>query len=672
MIGERILLHAPAILGVFVVTLLCYAVTLPDAITLEDAGLFQMICHNGGLGHPPGYPLFVLSCQQFVDLPFFDQSVFAANLLSALFASAACALLYLIANDILDDRWTSGAVSVCFGLSMTFWSQAIIVEVYSLAVLMFMVCACFAMRFREQGKFSDLAWLAFFFGLALSNHWPLHLLATPALIALIYPRWQDLFSMLLTPSKFLIVVAVGLLGLLPYLSLFQQDPAFAVFGGVASFEEFVRYVSRSAYSDHSELAGWRDRVSYQSWLLLQSVKELHIVPGILAILGLIRSFRVLSVSMAAALVLLYLGGTSVLILLLGFEFNEFRQAIFSPYSVIAFSALAIWMGLGLQWVVSHVAEKYLWLGKALPLAVCLLTFMSSYPVAAGAGNGFAEGYAEMVLEQVPEGAVLFVEGDAGVGLIGYLHYVRGDRPDIELRSWNNLVFPNRLLSPMAPRRLQDEARQSFIDSSESPVFSTSHDEGALNLGLVFQHKVAPGYRRDTDIREFIEYLAQLELTGVLRNAHERDLLFQILSVLTHQYLALQLLGETIDPEETRQLDTLQTTLPGKFVTLQAMAPIAKDEAGKARLRGIGEQAFSLMLPTASREHRGLLAAYRGQVELQGQADLGAAKSLLEDSVRTFPSQDNPGVCLLKDTYRQLGLQSGVDPKIKMPEAVTCE
>lgn len=38
MIGERILLHAPAILGVFVVTLLCYAVTLPDAITLEDAG----------------------------------------------------------------------------------------------------------------------------------------------------------------------------------------------------------------------------------------------------------------------------------------------------------------------------------------------------------------------------------------------------------------------------------------------------------------------------------------------------------------------------------------------------------------------------------------------------------------------------------------------------------
>jgi hypothetical protein len=56
---------------VFPVTLSLYLVTMPQAITLEDVGLFQMICHQGGIGHSPGYPLFILSWQAFVILPAF-------------------------------------------------------------------------------------------------------------------------------------------------------------------------------------------------------------------------------------------------------------------------------------------------------------------------------------------------------------------------------------------------------------------------------------------------------------------------------------------------------------------------------------------------------------------------------------------------------------------------
>ena len=52
--------------GVFVILIGIYVLTMPQSITLEDAGLFQMVCHGGGIGHPPGYPLFILGCQAFV------------------------------------------------------------------------------------------------------------------------------------------------------------------------------------------------------------------------------------------------------------------------------------------------------------------------------------------------------------------------------------------------------------------------------------------------------------------------------------------------------------------------------------------------------------------------------------------------------------------------------
>jgi hypothetical protein len=43
--------------------LLLYWLTLPRSLTLGDAGLFQLVCHEGGVGLPPGYPLFTLACQ---------------------------------------------------------------------------------------------------------------------------------------------------------------------------------------------------------------------------------------------------------------------------------------------------------------------------------------------------------------------------------------------------------------------------------------------------------------------------------------------------------------------------------------------------------------------------------------------------------------------------------
>ncbi|MDZ7686827.1 MAG: hypothetical protein U5O39_19200 [Gammaproteobacteria bacterium] len=77
-----------------------------------------------------------------------------------------------------------------------------------------------------------------------------------------------------------------------------------------------------------------------------------------------------------------------------------------------------------------------------------------------------------ILASMPEDAVLFVHGDNYTGLIGYLHYVEQVRPDIELRDWDNLVFPNRLASPYAPVPAQIERNESFLLEQTRPVFAT--------------------------------------------------------------------------------------------------------------------------------------------------------------------------------------------------------
>ena len=329
----------PGMLLVFLLMLSVYLVTMPQAITLEDAGLFQMICHKGGIGHPPGYPLFILSCQAFVNLPVFEQSVLAGNLMSAVFASAACSVLVIVMRQLQISGLLSISLALVYGFSATFWSQAIIVEVYSLAVLLFLICFSLSLAYQGSEQVKYLLWLALVYGLALSNHWPLQGLGTLALMAILAPRIESIVRFSLVPTNLLAIVALIGLGLTPYLTLFQSSPEFSIYGPVETGEDFLNYITRAAYTDKDELAGVSDKISYQRWLVELSALQFTLPLGLLAALGFLLSFKLLPRHLSVALLLLYLGGTSVLNLMLGFEFNDQGAAIFKPYPVISYVCL---------------------------------------------------------------------------------------------------------------------------------------------------------------------------------------------------------------------------------------------------------------------------------------------------------------------------------------------
>ena len=663
-------------LFVFLVTLCLYLVTMPQEITLEDAGLFQMICHEGGIGHPPGYPLFVLSCQAFVNLPVLDQSVMAGNLMSAVFASAACAVLVIVLRQIQVPGLLSISLALVYGLSVTFWSQAIIVEVYSLAVLLFLVCLSLSLAYQSSEQVKYLLWLALVYGLALSNHWPLQGLGTLALLAILAPRIRSIVRFLLVPANFLAIVALIGLGLAPYLTLFQSSPEFSLYGQVETGADFLKYITRAAYTDQSVFAGVSDKISFQRWLVERSALELTFPLGILAGFGFLLSFKRLPWHLSVALILLYLGGTSILNLMLGFEFNDQRVAIFEPYPVISYVALVVWLGIAVMWLIDSAGEGVPWLRQSFPVLLVALVSLGNFPGFHYRDNGFAQAYGELVLENVPEDAVLFVEGDVGVGVIGYLHYVQGQRPDIELRSWNNLVFNNRLVSPYLPPDQQAKLRSEFIRKSEKAVFSTiSHGEKGRSTGLLFQHNVESEYHCYQDLHAYIERLVALDQLNVLSNGHEKELLFGLLLEFSRLHIALLSENNAVDGAleiERAAMVMLEKTFPGKLAVLESLFWNRGNGMQKEQLELLVESAAAQMRPRENVRIQALLEEYRGRVALVEPASLKLAASHFERSISLDPKAGNTSVCPLYQTYGQLNVEASASDLLNRFDGKICD
>ncbi len=645
-------------IGVFLATLAVYLVTMPQGITFEDAGLFQMICHEGGIGHPPGYPLFILSCQAFVSLPFFDQSVFAANFLSALYASAACAVMYLLIADWTGRPGLALLAALVYGLSTTFWSQSVIVEVYSLSALMFLLCLWICVKYVQLRTPGMLVLLAFFYGLGLSNHWPLLGLATPALLILLWPAREaflaHLFSRWLPGCLFALM-----LGLSPYLSLLQSEPRYAVFGEVSSVQEFIKYVTRAAYSDQFPLSDWSDKSKYQRWIWMRTLLEFSFVLAPLTIIGLYRSFLDLKLTDALALVALYLGGTTMLVLMLGFEFSDVRIAIFEPYPIVAYIAAAIWTALGGVFLANVIRQHSAAIANVIPVAMVLAVGVANFSKNDRSGNRFAEIYGLELLSLIPADAVLFVEGDNGVGLLGYLHYVAGYRPDLELRSWNNLVFGNRLTSPFLPVEQQQAVRDEFIHEQTRPVLSTvSPYRHGARAGLVIRHNFPHQYICPDGTHEFVDYLLQLYHSGRLANGHERDFLASLLVEYTRLHAGLVTTQKDVDESELVILRRLQSTFYGKISMVEMFLQIPQSEhehysMSKQKLESLINEAEASMPEYPSRALRGVIAEYQGRVALLEPADRDAAVQYFRASLVAHSSSENTSLCALYKTYVDL-------------------
>src|SRR5918995_4220236 len=131
-------------IGTLAPTVLPYGV--PDTL---DSPMLQTEVSVLGVGHPTGYPTYMMLTHLFTYLPLGDPA-YRVNLASAVYGVAAVLVVYL-AGLLLARRAVAAAVgALAFGLSGAFWGQAVIAEVYTLEALLVSLVILFALFWRDR------------------------------------------------------------------------------------------------------------------------------------------------------------------------------------------------------------------------------------------------------------------------------------------------------------------------------------------------------------------------------------------------------------------------------------------------------------------------------------------------------------------------------------------
>jgi 4-amino-4-deoxy-L-arabinose transferase-like glycosyltransferase len=150
-----------------------YLRTLSPTTDIGDSLEWVVIARDLGVGHGPGYPLYVLLGKAFQALPVGDLA-WRMNLLSATVGVVAVLLTYMFALRLTGTRLAALSGALLLAVSAAFWSLAVITELYTLQVALVAAVLLCLERYTARARAADagrwLALTAFLLGLALVQH----------------------------------------------------------------------------------------------------------------------------------------------------------------------------------------------------------------------------------------------------------------------------------------------------------------------------------------------------------------------------------------------------------------------------------------------------------------------------------------------------------------------
>jgi hypothetical protein len=640
-----------------------FASTAIRTVGSEDDGLFILSSFFLGIEHPPGYPLFTLIGHLFSLLPF-GSVAYRVHLASALFGALTGAAAWMCARSLIPGRLPAWLAALGLGLSPVFWSQAVIAEVYTLNTFFFLVlvylglqaCPSVASSGGTESQRRLLHWMAFIFGLSLSNHYPLMLLVAPGFVILLWPLRAELIKGM--PLLLLLVI----LGLLPYAWLVYRSwlaLPISFYGSLETLPEIWFFLSRAGYAgvDHSVSAGWLDKIKFFEFLTSQLFVQFAVVGTLLAAAGFAVQWRVLGKRVSAFLTVAFLGPTAVLILMLGFDYGGLGAHVFHVYPLPAYAIAALWMGLGLAWVAERLSLRFAYTAALGAIVLAAILVLGARENLLDDDEWMAR-YAQAVLKTLPKDAIVFVSGDPDLATIAYFHMIEGQRPDITLYSPKALVLGNRLFNPMTTGE-EDQKRvvQRMIEQQSSPVVATL---SAAPLGASIDRWLyterdpssSNPKRVTVDIpEEAVRYFEKEVATGSSPNvwvAFIQNDLRRTYAVALARSLRV---GAPVDPRKQRQLDVLGRDFYGAIGIVQGLM-MNKDGYSPGVVAHYLDTARDLYPPDAVKAHLARYFQLRGQFRAD-RGDPGAREDL-ETAVSVWPSSGNVAVESLEKYYADKG------------------
>jgi hypothetical protein len=240
----------------FFLGLLIYIRTLAPGLLSDDSSEYQTQAYTLGMTHPTGYPVYILLAKAFTLLVPVRSIAYRVNLMTAIFAALALALVYLSGRMLAGWRMAALCGVIMLGTGGFYWSQAIIAETYPISAAFIAAEILLLLCWRWRGNWRYLFAAGLLGGLSLGIHATISLMAPAILIFLFLTcrRRQD----------WLAALAGAALGLAIWLG------AFMALDTINSPTSFFSSVARPSLSVWGLTPGQFDSPFERLWFLLSA------------------------------------------------------------------------------------------------------------------------------------------------------------------------------------------------------------------------------------------------------------------------------------------------------------------------------------------------------------------------------------------------------------------
>jgi tetratricopeptide (TPR) repeat protein len=434
-----------AAIAVAILAFAAYAATLCPTISAGDSGELAVAAATLGIAHPPGYPLWtMLGRVAVLVLP--GTPAVSLNLFSAVCAAAAAGLMTVLLTMLTGRTLASAGVALGFAFARSVWTNAVVVEVYALNLLLTIAALTAAVAAR-RGRPRLFLLAAYLLGLGAANH-PFALLAGPLVLALaLGPSRNPAESIDDRARRLLPMAGLFLLGLSAYLYLPARWVAGPLmnWGGIRSLVEIVDHVLRSQYGGLGEAGA---KTSYALRLrVFAGVLETSVPWIVLAAagLGFVALLRAGHRKRAWLLASFFLVAGPVTAALIRYEDKALDRSVISVYFLTAVVAAFLLAGAGVAAIEAWASRRLArtpalarFAAIAIAAIVPAFVFARHLPFCDRSKSTMAEVYAHAALDPLPPGSRFYGMGDNECFIVYYFHVVEGMRRDI--------VFADRTLN----------------------------------------------------------------------------------------------------------------------------------------------------------------------------------------------------------------------------------
>ena len=170
-----------------ILALAAYARTLAPDVLYSDSAEFQTLAYTLGITHSTGYPTYLFLGRLIGFLPI-GNPAWRISLLSAVCAAITVGGVYLLARYFTHSRVGAALGGVALAISYTFWSQAVISEVYTpgMAFLVTVMLLLFHWQDEPSKRNIFLKAAALVAGIGFGVHASVWLVAPPAILLVVW------------------------------------------------------------------------------------------------------------------------------------------------------------------------------------------------------------------------------------------------------------------------------------------------------------------------------------------------------------------------------------------------------------------------------------------------------------------------------------------------------